>query len=64
MSGRPFRRGRRREFMLPFVALGEIFRASWDTQVRLYRWDAQLLARYPWLRYYATVTVFELFKPE
>jgi SAM-dependent methyltransferase len=59
-----FRAARRREFLLPFVALSRILRAPLDWQNRLRAIDGRLLARYPWLRYYATITVFELFKPE
>lgn len=61
---RGFRAGRRREFMLPFVAAARILRAPLRWQQRLYTLDGQLLAKHPWLRYYATVTVFELFKPD
>ena len=60
---RPFRTGRRREFMLPFVAASRILGAPLSLQNRLRAIDKRLLTRYPWLRYYATITVFELFKP-
>ena len=58
-----FRPGRRREFLLPFVAAARILHAPMTWQNRLRALDGRLLARYPWLRYYATITVFELFKP-
>ena len=60
---RGFRPGRRREFMLPFVAASRILRAPVTWQNRLRALDGRLLAKYPWLRYYATISVFELFKP-
>lgn len=59
----PFRRGRRREFMLPFVAAARVLRAPRPVQDWARAVDARLLGRYPRLRYYATVTVFELHKP-
>jgi SAM-dependent methyltransferase len=61
---RPFRPGRRREFMLPFVAASRILRAPLSVQNRLRALDGRLLAKFPRLRYYATITVFELFKPD
>jgi SAM-dependent methyltransferase len=61
---RKFLTARRREFMLPFVALSRILRAPLAWQNRLRAIDGRLLAGFPWLRYYATITVFELFKPE
>lgn len=60
---RGFRPGRRREFMLPFIAAARILRAPVAWQERLYALDRRILARYPRLRYYATITVFELMKP-
>lgn len=59
----PFAPGRRREFMLPFVAAARILRTPLSIQNRLRALDARLLRAYPWLRYYATITVFELYKP-
>ena len=61
---RQFRMARRREFMLPFIAIGHIVRLPFSVQHRLYEWDRYLLAAYPALRHYATVTVFELFKKD
>jgi SAM-dependent methyltransferase len=60
----PFRLGRQREFMLPFVAASRILGAPLSLQNRLRAIDRRLLDKYSWLRYYATITVFELFKPE
>lgn len=60
---RPFRPGRRREFLLPFVKVVELLRAPTAWQARARALDGRLLARHAWLRAYATVTVFELHKP-
>jgi len=60
---RPFERLRQREFMLPFVRLARMFGASKALDARILALDGQLLASHPWLRTYATVTVFELRKP-
>ena len=59
---RRFRMGRRRDFMLPFIAVGHLARLPLPKLYKLYEWDRRLLARNPRLRRYATVTVFELFK--
>ena len=63
MLGRKLAPGRRREFMLPFVAAARILRTPLSFQNRLRALDARLLRAYPRLRYYATVIVFELFEP-
>jgi SAM-dependent methyltransferase len=60
---RPFECVRQREFMLPFVQLAKILGASKALDARLVALDGRLLASHPWLRTYATVTVFELRKP-
>lgn len=60
---RSFERLRQREFMLPFVRLGRLLGASKGFDARLVALDGRLLASHPWLRAYATVTVFELRKP-
>lgn len=60
---RPFRVGRRREFLLPFVKLAELLRLPQSWQARARALDGRLLAEHPWLRSYATVIVFELHKP-
>jgi SAM-dependent methyltransferase len=60
---RPFQRLRHRQFMLPFVRLAELLGASKAFQDRTVELDGRLLAAHPWLRTYATVTVFELRKP-
>jgi hypothetical protein len=60
---RPFERLRQREFMLPFVSLARILGASKALDARLVALDKHLLASHPWLKIYATVTVFELRKP-
>jgi SAM-dependent methyltransferase len=62
--GRRFLAGRRREFLLPFVAALRLLRAPRGLQARAEALDGRLLAAYPRLRYYATITVFELFKPK
>jgi SAM-dependent methyltransferase len=59
----PFERLRRREFLLPFVRLARILGASKAIDARIVALDGRLLASHPWLRTYATVTVFELRKP-
>lgn len=61
---RPFEAGRHREFMLPFVRLAAILGASDSFQARTRALDSRLLAAHPWLRTYASVTVFELRKPD
>lgn len=58
-----FERLRQREFMLPFVRLAWMLGASRDLDARIAAFDGRLLASHPWLRMYATVTVFELRKP-
>ena len=58
-----FLKGRRREFMLPFVALARILGGSLRSQNRLRRADRWLLDKVPRLRFYATIVVFELRKP-
>jgi SAM-dependent methyltransferase len=60
---RPFERLRGREFMLPFVRVARMLGASKALDARLVAFDGRLLAAHPWLRTYATVTVFELRKP-
>lgn len=60
---RPFRPGRHREFLLPFVAVARVAGAPERVQNWLRELDARLLAKLPRLRYYATITVFELYKP-
>jgi len=59
----PFERVRQREFMLPFVRLARLLGAPKALDARLVALDGRLLASHPWLRHYATVTVFELRKP-
>jgi SAM-dependent methyltransferase len=61
--GQPFRRGRQREFRLPFVPFTRLFRLSPKLEDDVRALDARLLAKHRWLRTYATVTVFELIKP-
>jgi SAM-dependent methyltransferase len=60
---RPFERLRQRDFMLPFVRLARMLGASSSIDARIVALDRRLLASHPWLRIYATVTVFELRKP-
>jgi SAM-dependent methyltransferase len=61
---RPFQRLRRRDFMLPFVKLARIFGVSSSMDARILALDRRLLSSHSWLRTYATVTVFELRKPD
>jgi SAM-dependent methyltransferase len=62
--GEPFRRGRQRDFRLPFVPVARLLGAGDRAQHKAWALDARLLARHQWLRAYATVTVFELFKAD
>jgi SAM-dependent methyltransferase len=61
---RPFHLGRRRQFMLPFVRLAKVMKAPEPLQARMRALDGRLLASHPWLRTYASLTVFELRKPD
>jgi SAM-dependent methyltransferase len=61
--GRMFERSRARMFGLPFVRGAELLGTSKAVQHRTYALDARLIARYPALRTYASVAVFELRKP-
>jgi SAM-dependent methyltransferase len=61
---RRFHPGRRREFLLPFVAALRLLHAPQALQARAEALDGRLLSTYPRLRYYATITVFELHKPQ
>ena len=60
---RRFEHGRARMFGLPFVRGAELLRTSKTVQQRSYALDARLIARYPALRNYASMIVFELRKP-
>jgi SAM-dependent methyltransferase len=55
-----FTRWRTREFELPFVALGRLLRLSRRVQFFLQHADAALLRQLPFLRRFATVSVFEV----
>jgi SAM-dependent methyltransferase len=61
--GSRFERGRARVFGLPFVRGAELLRTSTAVQRRSYALDAHLIARYPALRGYASMIVFEVRKP-
>lgn len=58
-----FVRGRLREFRLPIVTVAKRLHAPKAVQERTRRIDARLLAQHRWLRRYAGVAVFEVFKP-
>jgi SAM-dependent methyltransferase len=60
---RGFEWSRARLFGLPFVRAAELLRTTKSMQKRSYALDARLLARYPALRTFASVIVFELYKP-
>jgi SAM-dependent methyltransferase len=60
--GRRFQPGRARVFNLPFVKAAELLRTSKAIRDRSYALDARLIARYPALRTYASLIVFELHK--
>ena len=55
--------GRARLFGLPFVRAAELLRTRKTIQDRSYALDARLIARYPALRTYASLIVFELHTP-
>lgn len=61
--GRRFERGRARVFGLPFVRGAELLSTNKAVHERSYALDASLIARYPTLRSYASIIVFELRKP-
>lgn len=59
---RPFCRLRQRAFMLPHVPLGGILPWIGQRVDSLYRMDAALIARFPSIKYYAGIRVFEVVK--
>jgi SAM-dependent methyltransferase len=57
-----FRLGRSRSFELPFLRATEHVPFLQSRLTPLRRWDRALLARFPWLEYYAAIRVFEIQK--
>jgi SAM-dependent methyltransferase len=57
-----FTPGRSRSFELPWSRAAERLPFLRTTLIPLRRWDRGLLARFPWLAYYAAVRVFEIRK--
>ncbi len=59
---RAFEHGRTRSFDLPWARVAAHLPVLRHKLMLLHRWDAALMASYPWLEYYAAVRVFELHK--
>ncbi len=57
-----FRLGRSRSFELPFLRATGHLPFLQSRLMPLRRWDRALLARFPWLEYYAAIRVFEIQK--
>jgi SAM-dependent methyltransferase len=60
---RRFVPGRARSFDLPWSRAAERIPLLRTSLVPLRRWDRAMLARFPWLAYYAAIRVFEIRKP-
>ena len=58
-----FTQGRARSFELPWSRAAERLPFLRAIRMPLRRWDRSVLARFPWLAYYAAVRVFEIRKP-
>lgn len=59
---RRFTRRRQRSFSLPFVNVAQIAPALKKHILSIYKWDGFILRRAPFLKPFATITVFELVK--